>query len=142
MVQGIDVARDLPNVIAECAWPCFDLVYKKLIQRRLGAFDLGGENCFLADEGVEQQVHIGHRRRGTIEPSERMHGAIQGGLSAFRQGKRLIRRQRRRYKGAHGLAQSRVSIRFRTDSASWRPWPRVTGFISRPLLFKYNILHL
>jgi hypothetical protein len=65
------VVRDLAHVVERNPGCFLDLEEEQIRERGLRAFDLRGEDCFLADEGIEEECGVGQETRHAIEASER-----------------------------------------------------------------------
>ena len=70
-----------------------ELEEQELAQRRLCAFDLGGEDGLLAHEGVEEGVWIGDPEDDAVESSERLVRTIEGVLDRRNSASGLSRAQ-------------------------------------------------
>lgn len=69
VIQGRDVVRHLHDVVERNTRQFIELEEQEVRQRRLGAFDLGREDCLLADVRVKEQGRVGQEGRDAVEPA-------------------------------------------------------------------------
>ena len=69
--------------------------------------DLGREHRFLADVGVEEEVHVGKEARNAVEAAQRHEGGIEAVANGAVGLKRRVWWKRRRHERADGFARRR-----------------------------------
>ena len=71
VAQRLEVVADFRD-IGSGRRPVPRLEGEQIHQRGLRTFDLGGDHCFLADEGVEEPVEGGDHLASEVEPGQRV----------------------------------------------------------------------
>ncbi len=106
LAEGAQVVGDLFDVIGVADGQP-GLVIEQVHQRGLGAFDLRGQQGFLADGAVEQPVHRRCQPRDAGQASQgQLSRVVERAEGVGRQGW-VMWRERVRHEGPDGLAQGR-----------------------------------
>lgn len=93
VLQPSDVTGDLHHVIERHAGSLLQFKEEQVGERRLGAFDLGGEQGLAAHVGVEEQLRIREQGRDAIEAAAGQQRPIVQRLQRTLQQHRRIGRQ-------------------------------------------------
>jgi hypothetical protein len=104
MLESRDVAGHLGDVVERRPWSLFDLEEQQIRERRLGALDLGGEDRFLADVGVEKEGRVGEHVGHTVESTGSDQCQVEGALKRDADFERRRGREWTGNEGSHLLA--------------------------------------
>jgi hypothetical protein len=104
VAQCGNVVGHLDNVVQGHTGRLLQLEEEQVRQGRLGPLDLGGEDRFLADVAVEEEVGIREECREGVEPAERQQGLLLEHRQRAVELERRLGRQRLGQEGPNGLA--------------------------------------
>ena len=96
VLQGRHVVGDLDDVVDRNPRRFFELEEKEIRQRGLRSLDLGGENGFLPNVRVKEEMSVREQRPDTVQAAQREQGPIQAVTDSGIDGERRIRRKRPR----------------------------------------------
>ena len=106
VLHGINVAGDFRDIIAEAGGGAINFVAQEIGKRRLGALDLGGEDGFFPDVGIEEKPGIRQKGGNAVKP------AYRGGCG-IQQSAHLAVHQKRRIRWEGGAERRRGRFRLR-----------------------------